>query len=80
MQEFCNEGNNISRRRHPTGCLFYCKKYSGTINNVEKKERGKMRNYTTQMDAARKNIVTPEIEAVAAKENMEVAELMKLVA
>ena len=39
-----------------------------------------MRNYTTQMDAARKNIVTPEIEAVAAKENMEVAELMKLVA
>ena len=26
-----------------------------------------MRNYTTQMDAARKGIVTPEIEAVAKK-------------
>ena len=29
-----------------------------------------MRNYTTQMDAARKGIVTPEIEAVAKKEHM----------
>ena len=29
-----------------------------------------MRNYTTQMDAARKGIVTPEIEIVAKKENM----------
>ena len=28
-----------------------------------------MRNYTTQMDAARKGIVTPEIEIVAKKEN-----------
>ena len=27
-----------------------------------------MRNYTTQMDAARKGIVTPEIEAVAKNE------------
>ncbi len=27
-----------------------------------------MRNYTTQMDAARKGIVTPEIEIVAKKE------------
>lgn len=26
-----------------------------------------MRNYTTQMDAARKGIVTPEIEIVAKK-------------
>ncbi len=26
-----------------------------------------MRNYTTQMDAARKGIVTPEIETVAKK-------------
>ena len=26
-----------------------------------------MRNYTTQMDAARKGIVTPEIEKVAEK-------------
>ena len=29
-----------------------------------------MRNYTTQMDAARKNIITPEMEKVAAKERM----------
>ena len=28
-----------------------------------------MRNYTTQMDAARKGIVTPEIEIVAKKES-----------
>ena len=31
-----------------------------------------MRNYTTQMDAARKGIVTKEIETVAKKENMPV--------
>ena len=28
-----------------------------------------MRNYTTQMDAARKGIVTPEIEIVAKKDD-----------
>ena len=39
-----------------------------------------MRNYTTQMDAARKGIVTPEIETVAKKEHMTVGTLMKLVA
>ena len=27
-----------------------------------------MRNYTTQMDAARRGIITPEMKAVAAKE------------
>ena len=27
-----------------------------------------MRNYTTQMDAARKGIITPEMKAVASKE------------
>ena len=27
-----------------------------------------MRNYTTQMDAAKRGIITPEMEAVAAKE------------
>ena len=37
-----------------------------------------MRNYTTQMDAARKGIVTPEIETVAKKENMDVDKLMNL--
>ncbi|GAA0747150.1 phosphomethylpyrimidine synthase ThiC [Clostridium oceanicum] len=36
-------------------------------------------NYTTQMDAARKGIITKEIETVAKKENMDVNELMKLV-
>ena len=39
-----------------------------------------MRNYTTQMDAARKGIVTPEIQAVAKKEHMTSEALMKLVA
>lgn len=39
-----------------------------------------MRNYTTQMDAARKGIATPEMEAVAKKENMSCEALMKLVA
>ncbi len=39
-----------------------------------------MRNYTTQMDAARKGIITPELEIVAKKENMTVEELRKLVA
>ena len=38
------------------------------------------RNYTTQMDAARKGIVTKEIEIVAKKENMNVNDLMELVA
>lgn len=39
-----------------------------------------MRKYTTQMDAARKGVVTPEMETVARKENMPVEELMKLMA
>ena len=30
-----------------------------------------MRNYTTQMDAARKGILTPEIKTVAEKEHMD---------
>ena len=38
------------------------------------------RNYATQMDAARRGIVTPEIETVARKERMTVEELMPLVA
>ena len=36
--------------------------------------------YTTQMDAARKGIITKEMEAVAKKEYMDVNELVKLVA
>ena len=39
-----------------------------------------MIEYTTQMDAARKGIVTPEIKAVAEKEHMTSEALMKLVA
>ncbi|WP_295211724.1 phosphomethylpyrimidine synthase ThiC [Ruminococcus sp.] len=39
-----------------------------------------MRNYKTQMEAAKKGIVTPEMETVAKKENMDVSELMELVA
>ena len=38
------------------------------------------RNCTTQMDAARKGILTPEMETVAKKEKMDSAKLMKLVA
>ena len=37
-----------------------------------------MRNYTTQMDAARKGILTPEIETVAKKEHMPVEKMMQL--
>ncbi|MFQ9933007.1 MAG: phosphomethylpyrimidine synthase ThiC [Lachnospiraceae bacterium] len=39
-----------------------------------------MRQYCTQMEAAKKGIITPEMEIVAAKENMNVDELMELVA
>lgn len=37
-------------------------------------------DYTTQMDAARKGIITPEIEAVAKEEGFEVEEIRELVA
>lgn len=37
-------------------------------------------SYTTQMDAARKGIITKELEAVAQKEQFDVKELQKLVA
>ena len=36
--------------------------------------------YTTQMDAAKKGIITSEMEIVAAKENISVDELRGLVA
>ena len=39
-----------------------------------------MENYTTQMDAARKGIVTPQIQTVAEKEHMPVEKLIQLVA
>lgn len=37
-----------------------------------------MRNYKTQMEAAKKGIVTPEMETVAKKENMDVNDLWLL--
>ncbi|SHJ22122.1 hydroxymethylpyrimidine synthase [Dethiosulfatibacter aminovorans DSM 17477] len=37
-------------------------------------------NYTTQMDAARKNIITEEMKIVAMKENMDVEKLRELIA
>ena len=37
-----------------------------------------MSNYTTQMDAARKGIITPEMERVSAYENFDVEELREL--
>ena len=38
------------------------------------------RNYSTQMEAARKEIITPELEAVAKKENRSAEELLPLMA
>ena len=37
-------------------------------------------NYTTQMDAARKGIITKEIESIAIKENLDVQFLRQKVA
>ena len=39
-----------------------------------------MRNYTTQMDAARRGIITPEMKAVAVKEYRTEEEICDLVA
>ena len=39
-----------------------------------------MRNYATQMEAARKGIITPEMKAVAAKEYRTEEEIRDLVA
>lgn len=39
-----------------------------------------MRNYATQMEAAKKGIITPEMKIVAKKENIEENKLMELVA
>ncbi|MDP4120422.1 MAG: phosphomethylpyrimidine synthase ThiC [Bacillota bacterium] len=39
-----------------------------------------MRNYKTQMEAAKKGIITPEMETVAKKENIDIHKLMELVA
>lgn len=39
-----------------------------------------MKDYCTQMEAARKGIITPEMEIVSAKENMDVKQLAELMA
>lgn len=39
-----------------------------------------MKDYCTQMEAARKGIITPEMEIVSAKENMDVEQLAELMA
>lgn len=52
----------------------------GFQTQIMKEAKPSMRNYTTQMDAARKGILTPELEIVAKKENMTTEALMKLVA
>ena len=39
-----------------------------------------MREYSTQMEAAKKGIITPEMEIVAAKENFDADELRELMA
>ena len=64
--------------------LFAAKDIQAAANNLhiiaKQLTKGANMNYTTQMDAARKGIVTPQIAEVAKKENMPVEQLMKLVA
>ena len=47
---------------------------------IQKEYQQAMRNYATQMDAAKRGIVTPEIETVARKENRPVEFIMERVA
>lgn len=49
-------------------------------NFIIRKELNNMREYATQMEAAKKGIVTPEMKTVAKKENMDISKLMSLVA
>ena len=69
---------------HGTGCTLSSAIASGTTltgSNFENKGEQQMeRNYATQMDAARRGIVTPELKKVAEKEYMAVEDLMPLVA
>lgn len=51
-----------------------------TITKFYNERSDTMREYATQMEAARKGIVTKELEIVAKKENMTTEELMPLVA
>ena len=50
------------------------------MNELEERNQKIMRNYATQMEAAKKGIITPEMESVAGKEYMEPEKLCELVA
>ena len=50
-------------------CLLSLKKYSNQQPTVQGKEE-KMTHYTTQMDAARQGIITPQMEIVAEKKSI----------
>ena len=56
------------------------KQDTGEAKTDRGKERGMMRTYATQMEAARKGIVTPEMKAVAEKEYRSEEEIRELVA
>ena len=55
------------------------KQDTGESKTDRGKERGMMRTYATQMEAARKGIVTPEMKAVAKKEYRSEEEIRELV-
>ena len=75
----------FEKRRIPAGILlFYFEKISAKykwagLDQYQRKEKF-METYTTQMDAARKGIITPQMKVVAAKEHMQEEEIRKLVA
>ena len=54
------------------------KQDTGEAKTDRGKERGMMRTYATQMEAARKGIVTPEMKAVAKKEYRSEEEIREL--
>ena len=58
--------------------VFTIMEYIKEIKKI-KKEKIKMK-YTTQMDAARKGIITKEMEIVSKKENMDMETLMERMA
>ena len=59
---------------------FFVEERAASSGRTDKEEELTMETYTTQMDAARKGIVTPQMEIVARKERMPVDRLMALVA
>ena len=74
---------NLQRRRNVMTGQTFRHVWRGNLRpeaGMDEWRECKMRNYTTQMDAARRGIVTPEIQIVAEKEHMETEKLMKLVA